>query len=237
MNNSSDRMDTIMKYYNRAWMDYSNLVLIGSLREEDLLPTRLGNILRASQQYGENYGLRAGVHLWCHLSAILHQNMASAIEEKNNEILFWLNSSLLSFITGLITFGVWALDRVALMRQQDISSYASNYCQEYLILSLVLVIFGYALYSLSIPAVKNMSILIRSSFDLYRFDLLKQLNIPIPKTLNEEIRIWVKISDFIVTDGNLGKIPLDFRYSLRDELVPQKQKTTKSSTGRSKKIR
>ena len=98
---------------------------------------------------------------------------------------------------------------------------------QYLLIALLWFIFGYFLYILSVPVAKTLGLLIRSSFDLYRFDLLKQLNHPIPKSLKQERKAWQKLSDFFVTGGSLGVLPLEFDYNLKPEFRDEAPKPRK----------
>ena len=232
----SDLNKIINETYDRAWSDYSELELSSPLRESDLLPTRLGNVLRASEQYPEKYGLRAGIQLWTRLVVFLPLNLANSLEEKNNNLLFLLNSSLLSYLMGLVAFTNWGVCKIfqscsstlftpTFIKSQGIlSSFIKGLSEnQFLVLGLIWILIGYALYILSIPVAKTIGLLIRSCYDMYRFDLLKQLNYSIPQTLAQERKIWQKISDFIVTGGRLGTIPMDFEYELRKEFIGEQQ--------------
>lgn len=235
-----DWKEKVDKYYNQAWSDYSDLELSSPIRQEHLLPSKLGNVLRASEQYPEKYGLiaGAGINIWPRLTVLLPLNMANQLEDKNNSILFLLNSSLLSYASGLIAvlFSVvfrivHAYPRILIyIENQAVKDVFNNSTPatneiKYLIFAGVWFLLGYALYIFSIPVAKTMGLLIRSSFDLYRFDLLKQLNYSLPETLSQEQSLWMKISDFIVTAGILGRRPLEFEYNLRSELLTGRQQT------------
>lgn len=224
--------------YLQAWADYSDAELSGPLREADLLPTRLGNVLRASEQYPEKYGITAGINLWTRLVTMLPSELVNSLEEKNNNMLFLLNSSLLSYLLGVFSFVVWGicklgnscstkLDVLSLMGiKEPLSSYSKGLAEtDFLVLGCMLMIFGYFLYIFSIPVAKTIGLLIRSSFDLYRFDLLRQLNHSVPRTLSKEQRVWAKLSDFLVTGGSLGVMPLEFKYHLRSELVTENKES------------
>ncbi|MDL1911738.1 hypothetical protein FBQ81_13780 [Chloroflexi bacterium CFX6] len=208
---SSVGQETVRKYYNQAWADFSDVELTMPLHEEDLLPSKLGNVLRASEQYPEKYGITAGINLWTRLAVLLPPEMSNQLEEKNNNILFLLNSSLLAYFHFFIAITISVL---------HVNEKTGNAFSKHLVLAILFFIVGYFLYILTIPVAKTMGLLIRSSFDLYRFDLLKQLNYPIPTSLSQEQRLWVKISDFIVTAGKLGRQPLDFEYGLQSKYLP-----------------
>lgn len=221
-----DWKETVNKYYDRAWADYVDVELSVPIREEDLLPSKLGNVLRASEQYPAKYGLTAGISLWTRLAVLLPQEMANELEEKNNNILFLLNSSMLAYVHCLLAI-VIGLSHVG---KQPVNTEINPFA-----LAATFFLAGYFLYILSIPVAKTMGLLIRSSFDLYRFDLLKQMNYSIPTSLNQEQDLWLKISDFIVTAGNLGWPPLDFEYNLQSKYLPEGTQTKKISRKSSRK--
>ena len=89
----------------------------------------------------------------------------------------------------------------------------------YLLIGLVLAFLGTRLYHFSITIAEDYALIVRSGFDLYRFDLLKQLSCPIPKSYSSEFHIWRKLSDFMIVgpslldDNDLGN------YALRNELL------------------
>lgn len=225
---TAESEEIIKKYYDQAWAEYGDVELSGPIREEDLLPSMLGNVLRASEQYPTKYGLTAGVNMWTRLAVLLPPEMATVLEEKNNNILFLLNSSLLAYLHCLFALVISGLHYYMGVKAP---------VEKYLIIAGSCFVVGYALYLLSIPVAKTLGLLVRSSFDLYRFDLLKQLNYSIPTSLSQEQKLWLKISDFIVTAGNLGRQPLEFEYNLQSKYMPEKMKGSHSLIKATKKKR
>jgi hypothetical protein len=215
----------------QAQADYFDIESKSPLRENDLLPTRLGNVMRASEIYTVGrYGFEGHV-FWTRLATLLPETMRAMLEEKNNHLIFLLNSSLLSFVNAVIAFIIfdshylilkypaiyqtlqaWELQNLF---KADFSVFSAN---AYGLLGLAWLLVSYILYSSSVSVAETFGLLIRSSFDLYRFDLLKQLNHPIPRSLKQERRTWNKLNEFIVNAGNLGNKPLKFNYVLRDNL-------------------
>ena len=73
-------------------------------------------------------------------------------------------------------------------------------------------------YEASLFNVSQFGSMIRSSYDLYRFNLLDALHIKLPKTLTEERELWLKLSNFMT--GNLDyevnetyfEDSMDFKY-------------------------
>ena len=87
----------------------------------------------------------------------------------------------------------------------------------YLGFTFVLITFGYILYRVAVNAAEDFSMYIRSSFDLYRSNLLRQLNWKPPKTLDQEKRLWLEASKLLI-GGDLFPFDLpDFSYNLSQE--------------------
>ena len=69
------------------------------------MPTRLGNILKASEIYAQiRYSIEA-VNVWPRLFSVLPRQFVIDMEEKNNHFMFLLNSSFLIFIASLSSLG------------------------------------------------------------------------------------------------------------------------------------
>lgn len=218
----------------QAQADYFGVETSSPLREADLLPTKLGNILRASELYSEERFGFNGLVFWTRLSNILPQAARNTLDEKFSQLIFLLNSSLLCYYNGIIALVIWGAYRLwiqfpiigqkvndwgiqNLIKDGFDKPFSSN---TYLLFGFIWFISGYALYRSSISVAETFGLLIRSNFDLYRFDLLKQLNHPIPQSLNQERELWSKLNEFIINGGNLGNTPLDdFNYVLRPDLA------------------
>ena len=100
---------------------------------------------------------------------------------------------------------------------------------------MLFIVAGYIAYRLSIPIVVNFGLLIRTSYDLYRFELLRKLNHPIPKSIQEEKNFWEKISEYMIAGDRLGFQPVEFSYSIRNELLDYKEPAKKRNVRRKKR--
>ncbi len=67
-------------------------------------------------------------------------------------------------------------------------------------------------------AVKEYALFIRTSFDLYRFKALRELNHSVPSSLEQEKLVWRTISQYLIVGDRLGEI--NFDYQLKKELDP-----------------
>lgn len=193
------------------------------------LPTRLGNVLRSSEIYSNTHYRIDSLTLWPRLAAILPSQFTADLEEKDNQLVFLLNSSLLSYIIGLTSlllsfFGViyFSLftdhpDKAKSLIERGFSILSPN---EYLLIGIIFILTGYAIYHVSVNAAEEFGAFIRTGFDLYRFDLLKILNQPIPPNLSSERSLWGAISEFFVASDFLNV--KQFTYKFNPDLLKQK---------------
>lgn len=231
----------------KAKYDYLKLETIFPVEEEALLPTRLGNIMRAAELYpAEKYAV-PGVMLWPRLLQLLPKDLKDQLEEKNNQMVFTLNSSLLSYMLGTLSilaglvrllfnfFESFTVHRTAIASNFFDRGFANISPVEYIYIGLFFLATGYIAYALSIPIVENFGLLVRASYDLYRFELLRKLNHPIPPSIQMEKNFWKKISEYMIAGDNLALVPLEINYSVRKELYDYKIPTKRKKT-RKKKI-
>jgi hypothetical protein len=223
------------KHYRAAKVEYSNLEKVAPLDENNLLPTRFGNILLASEQYSEEKYRMDGFTLWTRLLQALPKQLIDQVEEKNNQMLFLLNSSLLSYINGGIAFLIGLIGlpcqifpswSICHPRQMPCNYFESSFEKispsEYLVISIAFFVVGYVIYRLALPVTEAFGLLVRSGFDLYRFDMLRQLNIEVPPHLVDEMQIWEKISEYMSAGNRLARDSqrsMDFDYFAREELT------------------
>jgi hypothetical protein len=91
---------------------------------------------------------------------------------------------------------------------------------EYFLIGSIFLLAGYALYHISVNVAEEFGAFIRTGFDLYRFDLLKVLNQPIPPNLLSERSLWEAISEFFVASDFLNV--KQFTYKFNPDLLKQK---------------
>lgn len=158
-------------------------------RKENIMPTDLGNILKASEEYPRlRYGIDPIV-LWEHLYVQLPSEIRSAIDTSFNEMVLMLRTSLLSAMLGV--------EWVVLAMLKGITD--ANPAKFGLAL-LFLAIFGFLMkdsYRISLVAALKFSKLIRTSFDLYRDKLAEALGIELPDDVENERRVWHRVTRFI----------------------------------------
>lgn len=193
------------------------------LRENELLPTRFGNILKAAEAYPmERYKIDA-VPLWTRIVHVIPPNYDSRIEHTHNELTFLINCAVLSVIFSMITFiaagyqlflsllsNVGKQSPIYLV-QVDLPSYI--YFQRtlmYIALGLLAILAAIIFNRASLLTVDDFGHLIRSVYDLFRFDLLRQLRQKLPKDSDEDLDVWTRVSNFV----NVGH-QLEYRAKLK----------------------
>lgn len=155
--------------------------------EEDLLPTRLGNILRAGEQYGRyRYGADA-ILVWPRLYHLLPAEFVSDVEEFRAQLEFLLVVSLWWIAFSSAT-GIWLVIGGAPPAL-------------FLVTFTGGMVLAYAAYVSALPAAVEYAEQIRAGTDLYRLELLSQLRITAPENLRSEQLRCEALLDFIATGG------------------------------------
>ena len=149
---------------------------------EWVLPTRLGNVLRASERYpSREYGINA-IQLWPRLVAVIPEGYAVVLADARTTLIFLVN---LSFLTAVLAAAVLAAGLAWLPPAP--------------LLRVVLPFAGFAglsawLYAGSVGAAAAWGQYVRGAFDLYRWELLKALGFEQkPRTRDEERALWSNI--------------------------------------------
>jgi hypothetical protein len=192
--------------------------------EGPILPTRFGNILRAAEVYSnDRYGID-GVVVWPRLAYVIPDKYYEKIEDSNNGLAFLVNCSLLTLLLALLCLVACLYQclvlffviqgRQALFYFIPIDFRFWDFYQQraflYFIVGIVLALGAYGFYRATLPIVAEYGNLVRSAFDLFRHDLLKQLKLEMPKNSIRERDIWRQVSEFMAIGEASG--PLNFDY-------------------------
>ncbi len=174
---------------NQFRMIDSMLVYNYPSRKENIMPTDLGNILKASEEYPRlRYGLDPVV-LWEHLYLQLPSDLRDALDVSFNEMVLMLRSSILSAVLGIEWFIFTIFKGI----------YPLNYLKLGMALLFLFVFSTFALdfYRVSLAAALKFSKLIRTAFDLYRARLAKAFGYELPEELEKEREFWNNLTLFI----------------------------------------
>lgn len=157
----------------------------------DLLPTRLGNVLRAGEAEPQ-YRFKADpIVLWPLLYHVLPRETINDIADARATLEF------------LLVFSLWccgfAVANPLLAVAADSSVSVSMFAFAF---GLTL---AYWAYLAAIPAAREYATYLWSTFELYRFHLLQRLKIQAPGNLEEEMAIWDDLREFVLKGGILER--------------------------------
>lgn len=216
--------DTISSEYDQRYPPYEYLIL----------PTRFGNILRASETYPQvRWGIDA-VIMWPRLiyaAAISPKGdeYLAKVDISNDQCSFLLNSSLLAgLFSGLAVIVAMYQSLLLCLKSQGIKellyfipvdSELHIYQQRiivYIIVSVLALAVFWFFYTASLYNVSQYGNLIRSTYDLFHLQLLKVLRLDdllpdeLPDNTHHEKEIWRRVCEFI----EIGEVngPLVFDY-------------------------
>jgi uncharacterized repeat protein (TIGR01451 family) len=155
-------------------------------RKSLILPTQLGNIIRSFERYPDiQYGIES-ITIWPRLIAVLDAEYA-ALDAAKTSLSFMLNSSMLSGGLSLVVLLLGLTYRPSAILLPT------------LLPALVLMLLARWFYSLSIRHAAQWGGLVKGAFDLYRWDLLRQLGYQhVPRSREQERETWSKIWQQIV---------------------------------------
>jgi len=147
-----------------------------------LLPTALGNIIRAFQVYSRViYGLE-GIQGWSRLTAVIPEDYRLLVEDSKAQLDFWIN---LCVGGAAIAVLYWIL-----------AARTGSYPHWWL--SLVALAVCWVGHIAAPEAALAWGALVKSAFDLYRGDLCRKLGLQIPATTELEREMWTAFSQVTI---------------------------------------
>ena len=213
----------IQEYRRRQLAEASKVELRQYYPDEgELLPTSLGNVLRAAEVIaGRRYGFGTAT-MWPRLYPLVSADLRSIIDDQRNQrdaavsfcVVFSI-FTIISFIYYLATVYAAAMTDFPINFILENSTPGQDpYANFYLIVNLavkyslwlVIPLFSALLAWLSYKGAISMALAygksIQVAFDFHRFDILKALHLPLPNNLSEEKESNYDLSDFFA----LGQI-------------------------------
>jgi len=157
--------------------------------KDRVLPTTLGNVMRAGEDLaGRRYGLDAIV-IWPRLYPLLPEGLKETVNDQRTQLDLAVRFCAVLFLGALISFtllavhGWWLLFPASLLVMTWIS------------------------YRSAIAAALAYGESIQTAFDLHRFDLLKGLHLPLPATRDAE-----RVANEALCDFLRQGVPKNLRY-------------------------
>jgi hypothetical protein len=159
---------------------------------DKMMPTCLGNILRAVEIYPyERYGIDAAV-IWPRLRSLLKPEAMALLEDRKTTLMFMLSMSLLSAVFSLIwcpTLAIWS-NRWELFGLCALGWPLAWMC-----------------YQNALQSALAYGEQLKVTFDLYRHELLRALNRPLPKDAEDERKEWLRLTRFFHRNLPLPSTP------------------------------
>jgi hypothetical protein len=174
--------DTSAQGYLRQYLAFPPAEL-GSV-----LPTRLGNTLRAAESYpgdGERWGLDA-VFWWPRLYLILPDSARQEVDEARSSVDQMVVLSALSVMFAAVAVG-FGVVRLPLAVWIPCAAGA--------------LVLSWLTYRAAVTSAALFGDLVRSCFDLFRNDLLTHLGWPLPQTLPGEWALWAALGQQLYRRG------------------------------------
>ena len=160
-------------------------------REDRVLPTRLGNVLRAAEdRAGEYYGWST-VAAWPRLYMLLPDQAASLVADARNQLDTACKFTISFALAGMIAFALLVSD--------------GAWC----LLALLIGVMSWLSYRGAIEAARSYGAVIQAVFDLYRLELLRTMHLPLPHDAEEERRISAAVSQWF-SQGLPHQLRYDF---------------------------
>ena len=161
---------------------------------DDLLPTALGNALRAAERRaGDRYGLDAIV-LWPRLYMVMASAPRQLIDSARDQIDMLVMLSMSLAVTSVVTL-----------------VYVASHGW-WLVVPPLLLLLALCAYRGAVTSAVSYGVLVQVAYDLYRFDLLTALHIPLPSDSRVEGNVYDQLQKVLEGSNVKAKLP-EFLYS------------------------
>ncbi len=151
-------------------------------KEELILPTPFGNVLRSFEIYPRvMYGLDS-IDAWGRLLAVIPKDYIDLIDTARAQVDFWINLGVI-FILLQIEYIVLAFITKTPLQWWVV---------------ILFITLGTIAPLRATSSAREWGDFVKSAFDVYRFNLLESLGIDAPKDREEERRLWTKYSQAII---------------------------------------
>jgi hypothetical protein len=175
------------------------------------LPTRFGNIIRSAELYPQtSYGLD-GAFWWPRLFPLIPEVIQDNMNEQLVSMMTLIHLSCLSFLAGLFS--------IFHFLSPGFFHFGQPTSREWIALGIfaALMIFSWLAYLGTLAKANSYGLLIRSSYDRHRFQLLAALGFALPKNPVEERKIWSDLENWLYNYNRLAAAKLKFKNTQKKE--------------------
>jgi hypothetical protein len=147
-------------------------------REDLVLPTRFGNIMRAAERYAQIVYAMDSIQIWTRLLAVAPQAHLDRIDDAKASLDFWINLWFGAAVVAGAEIALWTW-----------SGYSGGPG-----IALAAVLAAILAAKAAQAAALQFGALVKATFDLYRKELCVQLGLDWPHTLHQERALWQAVS-------------------------------------------
>jgi hypothetical protein len=160
-----------------------------------VMPTALGNALRAAEdRAGRRYGLD-GVVVWPRLYPLLSDRVLAIVDDERTQLDVAVRFSAVLFVAALASLGLLATHGWLLL------------------LPAALLLVAWLAYRAAVGAAIAYGEGLETAFDLHRFDLLRALHLPLPASSEEERALNAQVTAALLQGQ---RIPFAYEHSDAD---------------------
>jgi hypothetical protein len=168
----------------------SNLLKWMPSQQNDVLPTRFGNAIKAFEVYPRDVYGADGVAIWLRLGSVMPKPFNESIEQIQTQINFLMNCCFYSALIATIAF-----------------ARATYWGVHWLLWAVVAMVLVYLFYRWAVTLIPAWGELVTSAFDCYLPALAHQLGFELPEDGNERRAFWTSFSQQVIyrrgPDGTL----------------------------------
>ena len=197
--------------------------------EKEFMPTQFGNILKAAEAYPRTRYQIDAVPIWPRLIHVVPEEYFSKVDQLSNQLSFLMNCTILALLFSCANFVAsiyqyFLFRRISTGNTQpplyfiDLIDNPKFYIQNaeiYIFIFLAALFVTIVFRKATILVIREYGDLIRSTYDLFRLNLIEHLKLEMPETLLDEIDLWEEICDFF-NKGNPEEL-IDFKYHYKSE--------------------
>lgn len=180
------------------------------ISENDVLPTRLGNILRSFERYPNHIYGADGVALWPHLEIVMGEECRVFILNIKSNVDLYINMSIILFIISFVSFiksGCYAYyfySEPNLNFLEVLSSGTINPVV-YLVIAMFSAIAARLSYIFACEAAIMWGIYVKASFDLYINNVNLKMGLLVAQSEDERREKWLAVSRQILYHQRVDK--------------------------------
>lgn len=173
--------------------------------EGDILPTRLGNVIRAFERYPNVIYGADGVALWPWIEASMKDDARSIVENAKATSDLFVNICILSFIyLILVIFKYFSVVFLRLVGVISNELKLSEFFFEVIIQGdlFILAVSGLIVsifsYKFALNAARSWGRRVRAAFDLYLNSIAEKMGYEVPKNFDDRREFWVAVSQKVL---------------------------------------